>query len=65
MNFESTLLNDEELDWLDEFLLDRVDDDTDTDGNDEGILGISELDGFLTAVVSGPMVVPPSRWLPC
>ncbi len=64
MNLESTPLTDEELDWLDEFLLDRVDDDADTDGKDEGILNISELDGFLTAVVSGPMVVPPSRWLP-
>ncbi|HET8696870.1 MAG TPA: UPF0149 family protein, partial [Gammaproteobacteria bacterium] len=31
---------------------------------DEGVLDISELDGFLTAVVSGPVTLPPSRWIP-
>lgn len=64
MNFESTPLNDEELDWLDQFLLDRIDDDTDTEGKNEGVLDVSELDGLLTALVSGPVVVHPSRWLP-
>lgn len=64
MNFESTPLNDEELDWLDQFLLDRIDDETDTEGKDEGMFNVSELDGFLTALVSGPAVVQPSRWLP-
>lgn len=61
-------LNDEELDRLDDFLLNRMDDETSdkiaaADG-DEGILGISELDGFLTALVSGPNVIVPSTWLP-
>lgn len=53
-----------QLDWLGEVLLNRIDDDADTEGLDEGILDISELDGFLTAVVSGPVVLVPSRWLP-
>lgn len=64
MNLEPLPLNDEELDWLDQFLLDRIDDDTITEGKNEGVLDISELDGFMTALVSGPVVVPPSRWLP-
>ncbi|MFO7541815.1 MAG: UPF0149 family protein [Thiobacillus sp.] len=63
----STPLNDEELDWLDAFLLDRIDEDAvyaDDLQKDEGVLDISELDGFFTALVSGPEVVLPSRWLP-
>jgi len=61
-------LDDAELDELDRFLLDRM---TDEEGDaiaaadgDEGILDVSELDGFLTAVISGPNTIPPSRWLP-
>ena len=57
-------LDDNEIAWLGEFLLDRIDDDADTEDRDEGILDISELDGFLTAVVSGPVIVMPSRWIP-
>ena len=57
-------LNDEEIDQLDQFLLDRIDDDADTEDKDEGVLDISELDGFFTALVSGPVMIPPSRWLP-
>ena len=57
-------LSDEEFDWLNDFLLDRLDDDTDTEGLDEGILDMSELDGLLTAVVSGPVMIPPSQWIP-
>lgn len=63
----STPLNDEELDWLDAFLLDRIDEDAvyeDDLEKNEGILDISELDGFFTALVSGPEVILPSRWLP-
>jgi uncharacterized protein len=60
-------LSDQELERLNRFLLNRVteseDDDADTD-RDEGILNISELDGFLTAIVSGPTTLVPSRWLP-
>lgn len=61
-------LDDEELTQLDEFLLDRIDDETGdriaAAGEDEGILDLSELDGFLSALVSSPNVIPPSRWLP-
>ena len=61
-------LDDDELAYLDEFLLDRLDDDAidriaAIDG-DEGILDMAELDGFLTALVSGPNTLTPSRWLP-
>ena len=57
-------LDDDEIAWLGEFLLDRIDDNADTEGRDEGILDISELDGFLTAIVSGPVTVLPSQWIP-
>jgi uncharacterized protein len=57
-------LGDDELDWLDEFLLDRVDEEAWREGMDEGIVEISGLDGLFTAVVSGPVVIPPSHWLP-
>jgi uncharacterized protein len=48
-------LTEEELDELDEFLLD-VDADNSMD--------LCMLDGFLTAVVSGPRAIMPSEWLP-
>ena len=61
-------LDDEELTQLDEFLLDRLDEEAGdriaAAGGDEGILDVSELDGFLTALVSGPNVIVPSKWLP-
>ena len=57
-------LDDDELDWLDDFLYHRVDDDADFEGKDEGVLNVSDLDGFLTAVVSGPRTIPPSEWMP-
>lgn len=64
MNDLFTPLTDEELNRLDDFLLDRVDEDEYVEGMDEGILDISALDGFMTAIVSGPNMVPPSQWLP-
>lgn len=57
-------LNEKELEELDRFLLDRVPEEEATEDKDEGLLCVSELDGFLTAVVSGPTVVPMSQWLP-
>ncbi|MBL4763133.1 MAG: UPF0149 family protein [Gammaproteobacteria bacterium] len=57
-------LNNDELNWLNEFFLDRSDDNADTEGLDKGILDILALDGLLTAIVSGPMVIPPALWLP-
>ena len=62
-NIDDTL-NDEELDFLDGILLDRIDDDADMEGKDDGVLDVSELDGFFTAIVSGPVLIHPSRWLP-
>jgi len=59
-----TPLSDEEYDRLDEFLLQRVDEEGDTTDKDEGVLDISELDGLFTAIVSGPVTTMPSRWLP-
>jgi len=64
MQVLSEPLDDNELEELDRFLLDRVPEEEATDDKDEGLLCISELDGFLTAVVSGPAVMPMSRWLP-
>ena len=57
-------MSDEELERLQTILLDRVDEDAVTDDKDEGVLDVSELDGLLTAVVSGPVTIAPSRWLP-
>jgi uncharacterized protein len=60
----STALSDEELERLEQFLFDRIDEDADTADKDEGVLDIAELDGFFTAIASGPVTVPPSQWLP-
>lgn len=57
-------LSEVEIDWLEEFLINRIDEDTNTDDLDEGIFCLSELDGLFTAVVSGPVMLPPSQWLP-
>lgn len=43
-------LIDREIDWLEEVLLKY--------GNDDSVLCFSELDGFLTAIVSGPNMIP-------
>jgi len=59
-----TELTEEEFNRLDHFLLDRIDENADTLDKDEGVLDISELDGLLTAVVSGPVMIQPSQWLP-
>jgi uncharacterized protein len=57
-------LNEEEIERLDQFLLNRIDDQIITEEMDEGIFDISTLDGFFTAIVSGPVTIPPSVWLP-
>ena len=48
-------LSDEEFEELQSFLLD-----TDLDNN----MDVSMLDGFLTAIVSGPKLILPSQWMP-
>ncbi|AXF77361.1 UPF0149 family protein [Erwinia tracheiphila] len=47
-------LNEEELEWLDEILLNY--------GKDEAVLDMSELDGMLTAILSGPNQLSRSLW---
>jgi len=49
-------LTDAELEYLDKILLKF--------GNDHSVLNVSELDGFLTAIVSGPQAIMPSQWFP-
>lgn len=46
-----TLLSETEFDLLDRFLLDRIEEDAVQEGDDEGILNISELDGFRLVVM--------------
>ena len=61
------ILSEAEIEHLNQFLLDRIPEDADdeyTEDTDEGILDISELDGFFTAIVSSPVMIPPSQWLP-
>lgn len=43
-------LTDREIDWLEEILMKY--------GMDDSVLCFSELDGFLTAIVSGPNMIP-------
>lgn len=51
----SAALNDQEIDELADFLYDKAPADA---------LNISELHGFLSAIVVGPELVQPSEWLP-
>lgn len=49
-------LNDDELDYLDELLQGL--------GNDNSILDVNELDGFMTALVVSPADIPVETWYP-
>ncbi|UCP16385.1 UPF0149 family protein [Aeromonas media] len=49
-------LTESETEWLEQRLLDY--------GDDDSVLTLSELDGFLTAIVTGSELVPISRWWP-
>jgi uncharacterized protein len=57
-------LEDWEMDELDRFLLERLPEAADNEETDGGLLSMSELDGFFTAIISGPEAIPPSLWLP-
>ncbi len=58
-------LNDEEIAWLEEYLLNRIDEEEAASGEtDEGIFEISGLDGFFTAIICSKNLVMPSTWLP-
>ena len=60
----SVPLSDEEMNRLDAFLMERLSEEEEESEIDGGVLDICELDGFLTALVSGPEIIKPSRWLP-
>ena len=49
-------LNESEMAWLEETLISYGHDDA-------SVIDVSELDGMLTAVLSGPVVVVPDTWL--
>jgi len=53
------MLSESEIESLEQFLLNRIDKDANTEGKDEGIIEITELDGLLIAIVSGPAIVQP------
>jgi uncharacterized protein len=57
-------LTESELERLDRFLRERGGADASEANKDAGVRCLSELDGLLTAVVSGPITIPPSTWLP-
>lgn len=57
-------LDQDELAQLDEFLLSRVAEEEESDDEDPGVISISELDGLLTALVSGPVLPTPDQWMP-
>jgi uncharacterized protein len=59
-----TPLTDKEFERLDQFLLERIDEEANTLDSDEGVLDVSELDGLFSALVSGPICAVPSQWLP-
>ncbi|HWK55351.1 MAG TPA: UPF0149 family protein [Hyphomicrobiales bacterium] len=56
-------LTPEELDWLDRLLYERVEEET-ADEEAEGILSLAELDGFFTALISGPLPPQDVDWWP-
>jgi uncharacterized protein len=51
------LFTDGEQKFIDDMLMKYSDE-------DDGIYGMSDLDGFITAIVSGPDAIMPSEWLP-
>jgi uncharacterized protein len=55
-NLLRTELSDGEIDELEDFLQSRC--------LPKGGMNTSMLDGYLTAIVSGPELIPPSEWLP-
>ena len=60
MNSISEILSPDELDRLNDFLLNRVPEDDEYEGKDEGVIGVSMLDGFFTAIISNQHPIMPS-----
>lgn len=56
-------LNQEELELLDDLLLTLAEEHEAATGEDlESVLSVSELDGFMTAIISGPEDIEPAEW---
>lgn len=55
---EQQFLTEEELDELNTLILDYANED------DSSLSSLSELDGFLTAILSSPRLIQPSEWIP-
>lgn len=65
MNNLNRPLNEAELDELEELLLSLGEQIEEEKGEEaDSVLCLSELDGFFTALISGPDAVLPSEWLP-
>lgn len=67
MSLIDTPLTDQEIDELNRFLLERIPEEeaeSASEETDEGVLDISELDGFLTAIVCSPKSLLPADWMP-
>ncbi len=58
------MISDADLDILEEILENRVREDEYREDMDEGILSLPELDGYFTAIISGPTPIFPSQWIP-
>ena len=54
----------DELPTADPIDLDALDDYLMSDHAPDDSMGLSDLDGFLTGLVIGPGLIPPSEWLP-
>lgn len=48
-------LNEKELEWLEDTLIKY--------GNEDSVMDVAELDGLLTAVLSGPTMIEPEVWM--
>jgi uncharacterized protein len=57
-------LDEDELILLDEHLINRIDKHAINSNKDVGIIDLSTLDGFFTAIVSSPITLTPALWLP-
>ncbi len=58
------MITDADLDWFEDILIRRINEDEYNESMDEGIINLSELDGYFTAIVSGPVEISPAQWLP-
>lgn len=60
----SAMLSQDELDRLNDFLLNRIPEGDECEEKNEGVIGVSMLDGFFTAIISNLHPIMPSQWIP-